>query len=216
MIHTDQYSFVDGKVVFKDNNLIAYDISTWEPEIVSRMKAMLAIQRDLDYAEAYLNQMFFSEGTTLVDGALINSAIQLLIKCFTCSRGSRLPLDEVRVFRKFANQIGESDLVETYKAYAEARNRVISHDQDGYKDSGTGLIVDQRDGKAVSMMGYSIKTTYLYKQNQQTVLKLVKIAQQFVNQQKTEIETKLVEKYNSEKPELTELGVGEIKLDNAW
>ena len=120
------------------------------------------------------------------------------------------------MFRKYANQIGEKDLVDTYKAYADARNTVISHDQDGYKESGTGLIVNQKTEEAVSMMGYSIKTTYLYKQNQQTILKLVKIAKQFVEQQKTEIETKLVDKYNVEKPELTELEVGDIKLDNAW
>ena len=56
--------------------------------------------------------------------------------------------------------------MDIYREYADARNTVISHDQDGYKESGTGLVVDMKAGKAVSMIGYSIKATYLYKQNQ--------------------------------------------------
>ena len=44
----------------------------------------------------------------------------------------------------------------------------------------------------------------------------MKIAKQYEKKQKTEIETKLVGKYNAEKPDLAELEVGDIKLDNAW
>ena len=123
------YMVVDNtvKVLGSEENITVFDLSSWSPNIINYYRALLAHERDLEYAEAYLNQMFFNTGTSLIDGALINSAIQILVKCFSNpSNMGRRCLDSTKVFRKHAESIGENDLTTLFaKFYAErfkARN----------------------------------------------------------------------------------------------
>ena len=98
-------------VIGEEKELSVYDFGNWEQEIVSRYRALLAMKKDMEYAEAYLNQMFFAKDTSLIDGALINSSIQLLVKCFTNPSGrGRLNLDFKKVFRSYAQRIGECNI----------------------------------------------------------------------------------------------------------
>ena len=104
-----QYTIRDNTVQVEnhEHELTVLDFGNWESGKIGYYKSLLAHKRDMEYAEAYLNQMFFGDSTSLIDGALINSAIQLLIKCFTNPSGKgRSKLDEVKVFRTFAQKIG--------------------------------------------------------------------------------------------------------------
>ena len=70
---------------------------------------LLAYDQDIEYAKAYIKQMFFGESTSLIDGALINSAIQLLVKCFTNPSGKGRPgLNATKVFQVYASEIGRA------------------------------------------------------------------------------------------------------------
>jgi len=60
-------------------------------------------------------QMFFTPDTVLIDGALINMSIQLLIRWFTkLGKNDRIKFDESKVFKTYAIEIGELDLSRTY------------------------------------------------------------------------------------------------------
>ena len=111
------------QVIDKKQELTVYDFGNWQAERVSRYRGLLALKKDMEYAEAYLNQMFFGESTSLIDGALINSSIQLLVKCFSNPSGDGRPnLDSTKVFRTFAKSIGEEDLTKQFSQFYYARN----------------------------------------------------------------------------------------------
>lgn len=201
-----------------DPNHVIYDIAGWKPEVCAYMQQLLSQEKDLDYAEAELNQMFFGESTSLIDGVLINSAIERLTMCFEISRGSRPKLDSVKVFRTFAKEIGEQDLTTTYESCRKARNTVIAHDQDSYLESGVGIIVNQETGEAKDVVGYSVQTKYLYKENQKTILRLITVAKKYIEKQKMEVKNRLIADYNKEHPQLDEMKMPkkQILFDHAW
>lgn len=60
-----------------------FDLKQKMTEFTGYHRSLLAHKHDMDYAREYLQQMFFHKDTTLIDGALINSAIQLLVRCFS-------------------------------------------------------------------------------------------------------------------------------------
>lgn len=99
------------QVVGYEKKIAVFDISKWKPENLNYYGTLLEQKRDMDYAKAYLNQMFFRSDTSVIDGTLINSAMQLLIKCFTNpSNKGRRCLEHKMVFGTYAKQIGEQDL----------------------------------------------------------------------------------------------------------
>ena len=90
------------QVIGYEDSITVYNIESWKPERVNYYRSLLAHRRDMDYAKEYLNQMFFDENTTLIDGSLMNSAIQLLVRCFSNPRGEgRNNLNSVKVFPSF-------------------------------------------------------------------------------------------------------------------
>lgn len=201
-----------------DPNHVICDIAAWKPELYAYMQELLSQEKDLDYAEAALKQMFFGESTSLVDGVLINSAIERLTKCFEKSKGSRPKLDAVKVFRTYAKEIGEQDLTITYESCRKARNTVIAHDQDTYLESGVGIVVDLKTRRAMDVVGYSVQTKYLYRENQKTLFRLVTVAKKYIEKQKMEVRDRLIADYNREQPQLTEMKMPEkdILFDHAW
>lgn len=84
-----EYTIDDNtiQVISHEQELKVYDFGNWESEKILHYKSLLAHKKDMEYAKEYLNQMFFQKDSSLIDGALINSAIQLLVKCFTSSKG---------------------------------------------------------------------------------------------------------------------------------
>ena len=88
------------------NDYKIYELNGFETELTNRYRELLSQKHDLERATACLNQMFFNEDTTLIDGALINTAIQLLIRCFTKSgQDDRMKFDHIKVFKNMQPEL---------------------------------------------------------------------------------------------------------------
>ena len=216
-----QYIIKDNTVQVEnhEHELTVLDFGNWESGKICYYKSLLAHRRDMEYAEAYLKQMFFCDSTSLVDGALINSAIQLLIKCFTNPSGKgRSKLDEVKVFRTFAQKIGEVDFTRQFSQYYDARNHVISHDQMNFTENIIGLVVNSTDGSAEDIAELTIRTGYLYKQNQETLLRMVQVVLKYLDEQIIGLKQSLLEEYNGlpGKPDLTKICCENIPIAKSW
>ncbi|MBE6113260.1 MAG: hypothetical protein E7195_09685 [Peptococcaceae bacterium] len=202
-----------------EDSLTIYDLYSWEPAKVNYYRSLLAQKRDMEYANAYLNQMFFSENSTLIDGALINSAIQLLVKCFSNPQEmGRSRLDDKKVFRRFAKETIKEDLTEQFAKFYEARNKVISHDQIEYKNNIVGLVINKENNHAEDIAAITIKTTYLYKQNQEILLKLVKVVNNYIDSQLEKLNKQFINDYNNSviKPNLKLVRCENMKMATHW
>lgn len=207
------------QVIGYEDSITVYNIESWKPERVNYYRSLLAHRRDMDYAKEYLNQMFFDENTTLIDGSLMNSAIQLLVRCFSNPRGEgRNNLNSVKVFRIFAKEIGEEDLTEIFKQFYDARNQVIVHDQLNYKDNIIGLAVNNNSGMADEVATVTIRTGYLYKKNQLFLLRLVDVVTKYIDVKLEEQSKYLISEYNSEeiKPVLDVIRCEDIPMATTW
>lgn len=78
--------------------------------------------------------MYFYEGTTLIDGALINSAIQLFVKYFTNLSGKGRSQLYEKVFGKYAQSIGKKYLTQFNRFY-NTRRRSRAHDDNDFKEN---------------------------------------------------------------------------------
>ena len=56
-----QYTIKENTIqaVGYEKKIAVFDISKWKPENLNYYRTLLAQKRDMDYAKAYLNQMFF-------------------------------------------------------------------------------------------------------------------------------------------------------------
>ena len=163
--------------------------------------------------------MFFREDTSLIDGALINSAIQLLVKCFASqNKNGRRPLNSNRVFVKHAKKMGECDLSKQYAQFYNARNQTLSHDQHNFKENIVGITVDLKNNTAEEIVAFTVRTGYLYKENQQLLLRLINVVQSFLEEQKIEIENMIVDEFNklSPRPSLNVLKCENVPISVAW
>lgn len=207
--------YVEGR----ENNYIVYNLGEYCPELARQYRIMMAHKHDLDRAYACLEQMFFNPDTSLIDDALINTAIQLLVKCFSNpSNKGRKNLDYVKIFRIFAKSIGEDDLTQHFSKFYHARNEVVSHDQAGFNENLIGITIDIDQNIAVDIMDITVRTTYLYKQNQILLKRIISIAQKYVSLQLDQIKQKLIEWYNANDDIIT-LSPFEIPNDerfNSW
>lgn len=214
-----RYTIKDNtvQVINSEQELMVYDFGSWESGKVAWYRALLAMKKDMEYAEAYLNQMLFEEDTSLIDGALINSSIQLLVKCFSNPSGkSRRNLDSNKVFRIFAKKIGEEDLTKQFSQFYDARNRVISHDQINYAENIVGLTVNRLTGYAEDIVEITIRTRYLFEQNQRMLLRMVDIVLKYLDCQIRSIKSSLIEKYNQERPVLGFISCENIPMATEW
>lgn len=182
---------------------------------------LLAYDQDIKYAKAYINQMFFDEGTSLIDGALINSSIQLLVKCFTNPRGKGRPgLNPTKVFQVYANEIGEKSYLEQYNQFYEARRTALAHDQKDYLNSQIGLTVIKKNGIPLEITCIQVRSNYLYKQNADIMKKMLEIVSEYVNKERKEKEQRLLDYFlnvtNAERTKYKEFICGNIELSHAW
>jgi len=193
----------------------------FEPELTRRYKGLVAQKNDLDRAKACLEQMLFNVDTSLIDGALMNTAIQLLVRCFTKSNtADRLKFDEYKVFKKYAKEIGESDLHNTYMQFYQARNKVISHDELNYSHNIVGLTVTP-DKTACDVTYLAVSTRYVYKKNKDLLLRLINISSRYCDAQILDVGNLLVEKYNLAQPKPNLARIDRARLEefesfNAW
>jgi len=205
----------------EDSQYKVLELDNFEPVLTTRYKELLAQKHDLDRAEACLKQMFFSEDSTLIDGALMNTAIQLLVRCFTKSGiHDRMKFDENKVFKKYALQIGEADLSQTYLQFYNARNKVISHDELNYSNNVVGITVDSND-VAYDITHLTVATKYVYKQNRDLLLRLIAIASKYCDSQLDGLEQQLIDGYNQmeHKPVLAPIDsarLAEFEAFNVW
>lgn len=206
----------DEKGVFN-----VYSIDDWNLPLITRYKSFLAHKEDLKYANAYLDQMFFGEnnGTTLIDGALINSSIQLLIKCFTNGDGKgRKQLNYKKVYVTYAKTKGETDLERIYLQFYNARNKTIVHDENDYIDSIIGLTVNMETGEAEELSPLIIRRRYLYKQNKELLKKILDVALSYVDEQLEIMESSIIEMYKQGKyvGDMVVMKCDDIELSNCW
>ena len=214
-ILTENNYFVDGH----ENQYIIYNIDNHCPQFAKHYKIMLAHKHDLDRAIACLDQMFFHPDTSLIDGALINTSIQLLVKCFSNPQNKgRKNLDYVKVFRSFSKSIGEQDFTRVFSKFRDARHEVISHDQEGFNENLVGITVDTTTNFAVDITDITIQTTYLYKQNQVLLKRLIAVAQKYVDDQIDQVKHKIIEWYNTNSTTITlsRLEPPSTGLLNSW
>ena len=216
-----QYTIKDNtvSVIEHESELTVLDFGNWQSERIIYYRSLLAHKRDMEYAEAYLKQMFFDECTSLIDGSLINSSIQILIKCFSNPSGKgRHKLDETKVFRIFAKKIGEEDLTTQFSQFYTARNKVISHDQLNFSENIIGLVVNPTTGIAEDVAEITVRIGYLYKQNQELLLKMVHIVLKYLDEQIMGVRQTLLKEYNglTEKPDLNNIRCESIPMATAW
>ena len=216
-----QYVIADNtvKVLGHEEEFIVYDFNNWELQKVAYYKSLLAAKKDMEYAKEYLNQMFFGESTSLIDGALINSAIQLLVRCFSNPSGKGRPnLNSVKVFRSFAKEIGEEDLTKQFSQFYDARNQIIAHDQLDYQENIIGLVVNQFSGLAEDIAELTIRTRHLYKNNQKLLLRMVDITIKYIEVQLNQLKKWFLEEYNKnpDKQKLDCIMCNTIPMATEW
>jgi hypothetical protein len=220
-ITDNQYTVIDDV----DNRYIVYQINDSNlgelRGLFNSYISLLANENDLTYARQYIDQMFFSENTTLIDGALINSSIQILIKCFTNPAGKgRSQLDAQKVFDKFAQNTGRASYIKQYHDFYNIRIRSLAHDENDYKDNIVGLTVDTQNHKPVEIGYIKVRSKFLYKQNADILREMISVALEYINAQKQELEKRLIEHF-SQKPisEILEykiLDCNGVELSNSW
>lgn len=194
-----KYTFIEDRYCVEngEDKYLVLDIGNECAHLVKRYKVMIAHKHDLEHAEACLNQMFYSECSSLIDNALINTAIQLLVRCFSNQAGKgRTNLDRNKVFRIFAKKIGKEDLTQLFDNFYNIRNKVISHDEYNFNDNCVGITVDIASGRAVDVTDIAVSTTFLYKENQEKLMKLILVAKEYADDQINNIREKLIEWYN--------------------
>lgn len=221
MIKDDEYVVIDDE----DSRYKVYQIDDSNLDGLQRLLnsylSLLANENDLNYAKTYIDQMFFSENTTLIDGALINSAIQLLVKCFTNPAGKgRSQLDGKKVFETFAQGTGRRSYLAQYFDFYNVRRRSLAHDDSDFKDNMVGITIDIRDCKPVEIAYITLRRKFLYKQNADILKEMITIALEFIRGQKQTIENKLIEHYSakpfSEILQYKLLDCKGIELSNSW
>ena len=189
--------------------------------LFNRYLSLLANEHDLNYAEAYIDQMFFQIDTSLIDGALINSAIQLLVKCFTNPTGKgRSQLNAKKVFEIFTQNTGRINYLKQYTDFYDVRRRSLAHDDSDFKDNMVGITVDTQNCIPVEIAYIRVRRRFLYKQNADILKEMIKITLEYINVEKQQIEKKLVEHFNakpfSEISDYELLGRKGIELSNCW
>ena len=183
-----------------NGNYKVCEIIDFETVLTTRYQELLSQKHDLNRATACLDQMFFKEDTSLIDGALINTAIQLLVRCFTKSvNNDRMRFDEIKVFKKYAMQNGEEDLSEIYLKFYNARNKVISHDELNYTNNIVGITIDNF-GNACDITELTVSTHYVFEKNKELLIRLINIASAYCSEQLENIKNMLIKKYNASSP----------------
>lgn len=220
-ITNNQYKVIEDK----DNRYKVYQIDESNlgelQGLFNNYVSLLANENDLTYARQYIDQMFFSDGTTLIDGALINSAIQLLIKCFTNGTGKgRSQLDARKVFDRFARDTGRASYIKQYNDFYNIRRRTLAHDENDFKDNIVGLTIDTQLCRPVDIAYIKVRRKFLYKQNANILKEMLTIALEFIGIQKQVLENKLIEHYSaipiSEISHYHLLNCKGIELSNSW
>ncbi|MGU3471103.1 hypothetical protein ACLBWT_08145 [Paenibacillus sp. D51F] len=199
------YIFTDDQLVIIEDNDNRYKVFQVDEcnlgelrGMFSRYLSLLAYEHDLIYSRAYIDQMFFTEDSTLIDGALINSSIQLLVKCFSNSGGKgRSQLDAKQVFDSFANSIGKHSYLKQFNDFRDIRNRTLAHDESDFKDSKVGITVDTKNYKIVEIAHVKVRRNFLYKQNVTILSEMITIALEYISGQKQKIEKMMMDYYGS-------------------
>ena len=225
-----QYEIKNNKYKVSEDKKGQYIVYEITEELLpdSRLKGvyrdylrLLATELDLEYAQAYVNQMFFDEHTSLIDGALINSAIQLLIKCFTNPSGKGRPnLSPQRIFQSFAEEIGKQNYLRQYNQFYAARNTSIVHDQEDYLDNRIGLTVDNENRDLQEITSITNRRKFLYKQNAKIMREMLEIVLKYIEREKAEKEKILLD-YFQQIDDLQAAGYEEMscenmEISNAW
>lgn len=163
----------------------------------------------------------FNDDTSLIDGALINTAIQLLVKCFTHSgKDDRINFNYLKVLKKYALENGEEDLSEIYLKFYNARNKIISHDELNYPNNIVGITIDTL-GNACDITALIVSTHYVLFNNKTLLLRIIAITLSYCSEQLEHMKKLLVEKYNtmSPKPILSKIDsnrLSEFGAFNRW
>ncbi|WP_339279457.1 hypothetical protein NYE40_05235 [Paenibacillus sp. FSL W8-1187] len=163
-----------------------------------RYQSLLASEHDLIYSRAYIDQMFYTVDSTLIDGALINSAIQLLVKCFSNPGGKgRSQIDAKQVFDSFAKSIGKNSYLKQFNDLRDIRNRTLAHDEGDFRDSKVGITVDVYTQKPVEIAQVYMRRKFLYKENAVILRDMITIAVEYISDQKQKIEKIMMDHYGT-------------------
>ena len=166
--------------------------------IVERYKAMTACEWDVNYAIACLDQMFFQENTSLVDGCLINTSILILVRLFSNPKNKgRVCFDSTKVLRTFSTQKGFKDYTNTFKQFYNARNQIIAHDQQDFKETIIGITVDKTSNEAIDLCTLAVRTRFLYKENQQLLKEIYNVIKLYISDQLELLKNKIIAEYNT-------------------
>ena len=195
-----EYDYSQNYVMVKGDNS-NYSVLEYRDKspIVKRYKAMTACEWDVNYAIACLDQMFFHENTSLIDGCLINTSILILIRLFSNPRNKgRVCFEPTKVLKTFSKQKGFKDYSNTFRQFYDARNQIIAHDQRDFKENLIGITVDKRSNKAIDLCPIAIRTRFLYKENQQLLKEIFEVIKLYVSDQLDQLKSKLIEEYNAQ------------------
>lgn len=81
-----------------------------------------------------------------------------------------------------------------------------------------GITIDIDQNIAVDIMDITVRTTYLYKQNQILLKRIISIAQKYVSLQLEQIKQKLIEWYNANDDIITlsPFEIPNVERFNSW
>ncbi len=95
---------------------------------------------------------------------------------------------------------------------------MISHDQLNFSENIIGLVVNPTTGIAEDVAEITVRIGYLYKQNQELLLKMVHIVLKYLDEQIMGVRQTLLKEYNglTEKPDLNNIRCESIPMATAW
>ncbi len=95
---------------------------------------------------------------------------------------------------------------------------MISHDQVNYNENILGLAVHADSGIAEDIAELTIRTGYLYAENQKLLLRMVNIVLKYIDEQIAGLRQQFIDEYNgaNEKPVLPVASYENIPMATAW
>ena len=81
-----------------------------------------------------------------------------------------------------------------------------------------GLVINRNTGEAEDIAEVTIRTEYLYKQNQEVVLKMVTVVESYLDDQIEQQKKLIIDEYNKcvDKPQLAVMKCENMPMTTSW
>lgn len=179
-----------------------YYIEKGPEKLVKRLKSFLGHKLDLIKGKTNIKWILEDQnpyGKEYVNQILIDSTIQLLIKCYSSTKNNgRIQLNSNQVFNNFSNQ--KDHLIEYFNLYKDQRNQIISHDEKNYLDHQLYIVLnDLGEVNDLRLIG---KHMHFFTEDTIRILSdLLDISINYCNEQINKVKEKIKQEFKNNKSE---------------